>query len=113
VDKFEKLISKAQVAVAIIGNPQTSDFVFVDAEPLTDTRRELTGRGMRFLGVFGVVQGVLDAALAEPLELSVITALARVFIGRVEGAVTAALDKPIDDSAGWCERLYWLPDTRD
>ena len=125
MDKFEQLSTAASYGVAIFGNPALDDFCLFDLTkgtpyPVEDHKREIAERALSFCGVIGIVQGVPRTALAEPLGEYTITALTRAFCERIEAAVTAVegtltavLATPADESIAWCERLYWLPDTRD
>jgi hypothetical protein len=125
MDQFHQITETASYAVAIFGNPARGDFALFDLTkgtpfPVEDIQREIAERAFCFCGVMGIVQGVPRTALAEPLGEYTVTALSRAFIERVgaavtavEGTETAVLAAPVDDSIGWCERLYWLPDTRD
>jgi len=125
MDQFEQLANAASYAVAIFGNPAREDFTLFDLTngtpyPDENHKREIAERALSFCGVIAIVQGVPRTALAEPLGEYTVTALSKAFIERVEAAVTAVegtlaaeLDRAVGDSIGWCERLYWLPDTRD
>ena len=118
MDRFEQIANAASYAVAIFGNPVRGDFALFDLTkgtpfPVENIQREITERTLAFCGVMGVVQGIPCTAFSEPLSGYAIRALSHAFNERIEGASKAALDRPVDDSIGWCERLYWLPDTRD
>jgi hypothetical protein len=108
-DKFEQLASDAELAVAILGNPETSDFELIDLAPgpLTHDRNSLHERRMVFIGVMGIVRGFPRFALDTPLDAATTTALAQAFVRHVE--VTAAREL----ETAWLGRLYQLPDTRN
>jgi hypothetical protein len=109
--KFQQFVANAEVAVCILGNPESGDFALCDLGPhAEDLQRDLVQRGYRFVGLLGMVQGVPRSALAEPLEANAIDALAEAFLkrwlyggGRPEAG----------DSVRFLEGLYRLPDTRD
>lgn len=85
-DKFELLVKDAQIALCVMGNPQTSDFELVDVEqlPLSDAhRRSMTKRGMGFLGVVGLVNGAPQSAFEEPLPDASVDALAMAFMSHL------------------------------
>ena len=118
MDKFEQLSTAASYAVAIFGNPARGDFALFDLTrgtpfPVENIQREIAEPAFCFCGVMGVVQGIPCTAFSEPLSGYAIRALSHAFNERVEATSKAALATPADDSIGWCERLYWLPDTRD
>jgi hypothetical protein len=107
-DKFDQLISDAQLKVLILGNPETSDFELIDLAPgpLSHDPHNLHERGMYFVGVMGIVQGVPRSALDEPLDVLTTTALAQAFVLHAERILNARLE------ADWLGRLYQIPDTR-
>lgn len=118
MDRFEQITNAASYTVAVFGNPVRGEFSFFDLTkgtpfPVENIQREIAERSMVFCGVMGVVQGIPCTALAEPLSGYAIRALSHAFNERVEATSKAALASPADDSIGWCERLHWLPDTRD
>jgi hypothetical protein len=118
MDKFEQLSEAASYAVAVFGDPARGDFALFDLTkgtpfPAENNQREIAERSLMFCGVMGIVQGIPCSTFSEPLSGYAIRALSHAFNERIEGASKAALATPADDSIGWCERLYWLPDTRD
>jgi hypothetical protein len=93
--------------VAILGNPETSDFELIDLAPgPLHNPHNLHERGMFFVGVMGIVRGFPRTALDTPLDDATTTALAQAFVRHVE--VTAAREL----ETAWLGRLYQLPDTR-
>jgi hypothetical protein len=109
-DKFEQLAFDAELSVAILGNPETSDFELLDVSrlPLSeDQRSRISERGMCFVGVMGIVRGFPRVALDTPLDEPTTTALAQAFIRHIE--VTAARELETQ----FLGRLYQLPDTRN
>lgn len=143
MDRLEQIAATAQVCALILGNVETGDFALLPLTGASLTRPYLervfwSPRRLRICGVTGLVNGCPRTALSEPLEDEDIRGLAQLFteycaqvfaerpelsraaIERVEAAVTAVdgtltavLATPVDESVAWCERLYWLPDTRD
>ncbi len=114
MDKFEQLVAAAQFPVCILGNLR-SDFELVDlqSEPMSeDAKRDLSKRGMCFVGVIGLVEGVPRVALAEPLDAMTATALSQAFVQRIEDKINGIL-APKGDSVEFLDRLYMLPDTRE
>ncbi len=115
LDKFEYIAAHASYACCILGNLQTSDFELLDFGQLPlakHTEQELfSERGMRFIGIMGLVDGVSRVALSEPLDDPTAKALSLAFVQRVEDIINAKL-APKDDSLDWLNRLYQLPDTR-
>jgi hypothetical protein len=117
-NKFEKLVWDAQLAVCILGNPQTSDFILIDlTAPLRDMRSEISAqRGLYFLGAAGIIQGAPRTALAEPLDNAAVDALAGAYVRHVESVLASRISKatvPLqNDSETWLWRLWSLKDTR-
>jgi hypothetical protein len=114
LDKFQQLAWDATYAVCILGNPEASDFELVElgTTPLTEEhRRRLSERGMGFVGVFGIVNGVPHVALAVPLDERATSALSQALVQRSEDAINA-VEEAIGDSTEFLKRLYTLPDNR-
>jgi len=117
-DRFEQIIFDAQVSAAIVGDLATHEFMLADlVGPIPQV---LFGRGFVFVGVVGAVDGVLRVAFATELDSASIDAIAHgwaeyhAVILAKSSADSQNLEQPTkDDSIAWCERLYWLPDTRD
>ncbi len=114
MDKFEQLAMEAQLAVCILANADVSDIELVNlkAVPLhNETTRDFTGRGLRFIGVIGIVQGVPRSALAVPLDPVRTSALSQAFIAYTQSLLDANL-KPKDDFELFMTRLCALEDPR-
>jgi hypothetical protein len=113
-DKFEQIAAYARLAVVILGNPTTSEFVLIDlAEPLPDLRCEAQ-RGLSFIGTVGVVQGVPLTVLAQPLDNAALDALSQAYLRHVECVLAGCRAvTPGDDSEQWLWRLWSLKDPRD
>jgi hypothetical protein len=114
-DRFELIACYGRLAVAILGNPTTSEFVLIDlTEPLPDLRSEAQ-RGFCFIGAVGIVQGVRRVALAEPLDNASLDALSQANIQHtecvLEGRIRATA--PGGDSEQWLWRLWSLQDPRN
>lgn len=107
-DKFEQLAADAQLAVCVVGNPQTSDFELIELAPgpLSYDRQNLHERGMVFIGVMGIVQGFPRFALDAPLPSATTAALAQAFVQHTEATAARELE------TAWLARLFALPDTR-
>jgi hypothetical protein len=109
-DKFEQLVFDAQLAVAILGNPQTSDFELLSISRLPLSEDQLTRvseRQMFFAGVMGIVKGFPRSALATPLDAATTTALAQAYVRFIEQEANRELE------TAFLGRLYQLPDTRN
>jgi len=98
LDKFEQIATYADYVVCILGNPLTSDFELVDMsvdlgvsmpEAAILSARQ---RGLYFVGVAGLAQGVPQTALAVPLDAATITALAAAYIRHIETKMKEALE---------------------
>jgi hypothetical protein len=126
MEKYAELVASAQFACTILGNISTWDVLLLRCpyQP-HDLRDQVSRRGLRVLGVAALVDGTARTALAPelagaPSELIAILSLA--FAAEVESwlagdmptlatETTETPEQP-DDSIGWCERLFALPDTR-
>jgi hypothetical protein len=108
LDKFEQLVFDAQLAVAILGDLETSDFELFDVSrlPLSEDQLSRASR-MRFVGVIGIVESVPRIALDEPLDAATTTALLQAFVRHTEDTANAELETQA------LARLYQLPDTRN
>jgi hypothetical protein len=106
--RFEELVSKAQYALCVVGNPSTDQYELLDF-PLPD-EAGLIERGMVFVGVLALVEWVPRSALAMPLGGDVIKRLSDSFTERL---LAAARTKSEGDSVGWLARLHEVPDPRD
>jgi hypothetical protein len=106
--KFEELVSKAQYAVCIVGNPQLSEYELLDF-PLPD-EPEFLERGLTFVGILALVEWVPCSALAMPLDPATITRLSGLFVERLRCAMEAYTR---GDSVEWLDKLYRMPDSRD
>jgi hypothetical protein len=106
-DKFEQLALDAQLSVVILGNPETSDFEMVSVAPgpLPD-ERNIRARGMRFVGVVGLVHGVPRSALDEPLDAATTSALAQAYLRFIEHEANKELETAV------LGRMYQLSDPR-
>jgi hypothetical protein len=81
LDRFELLASYGKFTVAVMGNPQTSDFELVDlddAEKIAQVKADgaFVSRGLRFIGAFAILDGLPRAAFAEFLDDATIDTLA-------------------------------------
>ncbi|MCU1320378.1 MAG: hypothetical protein JWM43_27 [Acidobacteriaceae bacterium] len=108
--KFEEIVSTAQYAVCVIGNPLTSEYELLDF-PLPETFcADVTERGMTFVGVLGVVQGACQAALDIPMDDASVARLSDLFQKRLQLAIDAHTQAV--EGVEWLNRLYLIPDTR-
>ena len=117
MDRFEQLISDSQIAAAILGNPASGDYQLVNLTSLplsTEDQASFSTRGMSFLGVLGVCDGVPRSALAVELDPATIAALAGAFTQVVVRALTekSAEQGNRGDGADWLRKLFNLPDNR-
>ena len=60
-----KLAENAEIAVGIIGNPTTNDVVMVELGGPVPTSAQFAGRGLRFCGALGMIDGVVHVE-SEP-----------------------------------------------
>ncbi len=83
-DKFEQIAEGADFPVCFLGNTETADYELLDLKRkplLPESEKEnLLSRGLCFIGVMGIVEGVPAAALAEPLDAATASALAQAYL---------------------------------
>jgi hypothetical protein len=105
--KFEELVSKAQYALCVVGNPQLSEYELLDF-PLPD-EAELIERGMVFVGILALVEWTPRSAIAIPLDDATIARLSDAFVVRFRAAIETHAK---GDSVDWLNRLHQMPDPR-
>jgi hypothetical protein len=110
-DEFAQIVSDAQISAAILGNPAAREFVLVDLATgrIPDC---LYGRGLGFIGVTGIVNGVPRAAFAVELEDAAISAIAAEWTRYLVARIMPYIQLPAEESMQFLERLYALEDTR-
>jgi hypothetical protein len=114
MDKFQQLAWDSTYAVGIVADPKASNFELIELGPeQSEARsRELSERGMVFVGVIGIVNGLPRASLAVPLDPMALITLSQAFIHRIEDKING-VSKCFGDSNEWMTHLYNLPDTRN
>jgi hypothetical protein len=114
-DKYEQIAFESQLSVCVLANADVTDIELLNVKlaPLPEEMvRDFTGRGLRFLGVIGVIQGVVTTALTEPLDLVRIGALSAAFVRYCEVLLDVDVDVQPNDFVRFAEALWRLPDTR-
>ena len=119
MDKFELLTQTAQILSAVIGRPETNEFVVVEMPMEACIHQGLALQGFRFLGLLGIVDGAFRPAMAERLSDEAAASITDVFalqVARITGAaqelirdVTPATK---DDFVNFAESLLSLSDNR-
>jgi hypothetical protein len=105
-DKFEQLVNDAQLAVAVFGNLETSDFELITLGPKFRDPLNLRERGMVFIAVMGIVNCVPRTALAVPVDAATTKTLADAFVKHIEVVAAQELE------TAFLSRLYNLEDRR-
>ena len=72
----------------------------------------LYGRGLGFIGVTGIVNGVPQASFAVELEDAAISAIAQEWTRYLMARIMPYMQLPVEESMQFLERLYALEDTR-
>jgi hypothetical protein len=119
-DKFEALYMDAQLAVSILGNADVTDIEMLPMKPYELSPEKIqelviqwAGRGLRFIGAIGIVDGKPRTALAVPLDDRRISALSQAFIAYCEVLLSGSVEEQQKgDSVTWLHALHSLPDTR-
>jgi hypothetical protein len=116
-DKFQILAMRAHdsLCVCILANDDATDIELVNpTSPFPeDTSREFDARGLTFLGVMGIVDGLPQTALEIPLDHVRISALSAAFVKYCEDRLNGAFEpQGKADDVDWLMRLFALPDER-
>jgi hypothetical protein len=119
LDKFELLASYGKFTVALMGNPQTSDFELVDlddAEKIAQVKTDdaFVSRGLRFIGAFAILDGLPRTAFTEFLDDATIDTLAWSYAQHYRSRLedTGQVQRPPGDSLQHLEALWSLHDPR-
>jgi hypothetical protein len=111
-----QLTLDAQFAVYVMSNPDASEIEFLELNPRMASVSEMEslaarwpGRGLRGIGVIGLVNGRVHMALTEPCDNIKLAALLGAF-SQYRDVVNCADDSVA--SVAWCERLYAWQDPR-
>jgi hypothetical protein len=119
-DKFETLAMASGVTVAFLANVDMTDLEVLPVAPrglgvekLNELAQLWAPRGLRFIGMAGLVDGKPRTALVEPLGERHILALAQAFLTYCETLLSGHIEEQQKgDSVEWLRRLWSLPDTR-
>ena len=120
-DKFETLAMKSQLCVAVLLNPDATDFEFlpVNPHPLSDSeigerKARWTGRDLHFAGAIGIIDGYCKVALDGPLDNATVSRLSAAFVAYCEVLLSGSLEEAAaqGDEVSWLRRLYALEDPR-
>jgi len=115
-EKSTQLALESSVAVLVLmGAPNDVEFIplkprAADAKMLADIKGRWPGRGLRSIGIVGLVGTTPRCALKEPLAPEQVDALAGAFLAYVRVLISPEL--PRVDTVEWCEKLFALPDNR-
>jgi len=119
MDKFEALAAESSIAVAILGNADVTDVELLPVcpNPISDNAHELSAkwvhRGLRFIGVAGLIAGRPHWALAVPLDERRAEALVQAFALHCETLLQSHVEEQRKgDEVEWLRRLWSLPDMR-
>ena len=121
----QNLANESSIAVLVLmGAPDDIEFIplkplAADENTLAKLKTRWPGRGLRSIGVVGLVGVTPQIALKEPLTTQQVDCLAAAFLTYVRGLLTSA-PTPVDcveehqkgDEVDWLCRLWSLPDTR-
>jgi hypothetical protein len=119
-DKFDLLAMESQLCVAVLGNADITDIELLPIRPQPYGRNKVqalaaqwAGRGLRFIGTIGIVNGQPRTALAVPLDALRMDALSQAFTVHCEAILTDKIEEhQKGDEVDWLCRLWSLPDTR-
>lgn len=113
-DVFQSLAMRANPAAAVLSNPDGTATELLPVMPRGLSNEDLdslvqlwAGRGLAFIGVIGMVDGIPQTALDIPLDPLRMHALSSAFVRHCE-----QIERQKGDSVEWCERLFALPDPR-
>lgn len=109
-DRFQRVAMRADIAVAILANADTTDIELLPVMPhgpnedLDTLARLWAGRGLAFLGVIGMIDGTPQTALEAPLDALQMQALSAAFARHCEQIKAAELEPEYC----WATRQYRL-----
>jgi len=83
---IKQLIEQADIPVLIMGNPAFFDYELIPLDDDTDGRnwRPRSGRPSECLGVLGIVDGISQSALVQPLEAQAVDYICKLFAAHVQ-----------------------------
>lgn len=109
-DCFQFLASRANPAVAVLSNPDGTATELLPVMPRGLSNEDLdslvqlwAGRGLAFIGVIGMVDGVVQTALDIPLDAVRVEALSAAFARHCE-----SLAEKLEPEYDWTARQYRL-----
>jgi hypothetical protein len=117
IERSHQLAADASVAVLVLmGAPNDVEFIpmkprAADDQMLAELKSRWPGRGLRHIGVVGLVGAAPRCVFKEPIEPEQVDALAEAFLAYLR-VLSSPYSPPVDDSVEFCERLFRLPDTR-
>jgi hypothetical protein len=115
LDSQEKLAWDSDLAVALLVGPDGKDLM-LDLDTVTEAQRLalMDKFGLRYVGVLGIRNGVVDCAPADwnPETLRAVMSAVQPF-AEYAAAKLAKIAKAEGDSASWLERLWTLQDARE
>lgn len=119
--KYAELAAQSTFACTLLGSFATWDCIAlrIPFRP-DDLGEQIARRQLRFLGVAAIVDGIARTALVpemasappQMIEILSLAFLEQVEIWAVGDVPTLPATPGADDSIGFCERLYALPDLR-
>lgn len=115
-DKFQTLAMRSSVAVSILANSDVSDIELLPVAPRAYSDEEIhrlaaqwAGRGLGFIGVVGIVDGVPQTALDVPLDPGRIEALSAAFVAYCESLFGAYIrEQTTEPEYDWHAQKYRL-----
>ena len=123
-ERSQNLASQSSVAVLVLmGAPDDVEFIplkprAADEQMLAELKARWPGRGLRSIGVVGLVGATLCCALKEPLAPEQVDALRAAFSEYIRVLLSVScVEQPQPsiengDEVDWLCRLWSLPDTR-
>jgi hypothetical protein len=117
LEKSSELACAASVAVFVLVNEQGTDCEMLPLRPrvcpdseLAALRDRWAGRGLRSVGVIGLVGTAAKCEFKEPLDVNVITALAAAFVAYLQVLLQDSFAEQLEVQE--LARLWSLADTR-
>lgn len=121
MDKFETLVAEASIAAAILANADVTDIELLPVQPrsyppekVQELARLWASRGLRFIGIVGMVDGQPRSMFTVPLDDLRISALSQAFLAYLGVMLKDELEtrQSVGDEVDWLRSLWSLPDTR-
>jgi|SRR6185437_16672416 len=106
---YQALISQSSISAAVLARGADLALIELPDDAVAQSTK-LIAEGYTLQGFVGLVNGSVEIAANDPLDIACMFAMGRA--AQTFGQLLKALPKA-DDGASWLSKLYQLPDTRE